>query len=223
MIRIENLVKSFRVRGHKKIVINNLNVELPSGRSLALLGRNGAGKSTLLQIIAGTLRPDSGRIVSDGSISWPVGFAGSFHANMTGVQNIRFIARVYGVDSDELCEFVRDFAELGNHFFMPVRSYSSGMKSRLAFGASMGIHFDTYLVDEVTSVGDAVFRSKSRDLFQDRMKASSAILVSHDMGQVKGFCDSGVVLTDGQLQYFDDVHDAVEAHLELIHRQRANR
>lgn len=221
MIRIENLVKSFRVRGHKKIVINNLTVELPSGRSLALLGRNGAGKSTLLQIIAGTLRPDSGRIVSDGSISWPVGFAGSFHANLTGVQNTRFIARVYGVDSDELCEFVRDFSELGNHFYMPVRSYSSGMKSRLAFGASMGIHFDTYLVDEVTSVGDAVFRSKSRELFQDRMKTSSAILVSHDMGQVKSFCDSGIVLTDGQLHYFDDVHDAVQAHLDLIHRHRA--
>lgn len=223
MIRIENLVKSFRVRGHEKIVINNLNIELPSGRSLALLGRNGAGKSTLLQIIAGTLRPDSGRIVSDGSISWPVGFAGSFHANLTGVQNIRFIARVYGVDSDELCDFVREFSELGNHFFMPVRSYSSGMRSRLAFGASMGIHFDTYLVDEVTAVGDAVFRSKSRELFKERMKTSSAILVSHDMGQVKNFCDSGVLLSDGQLHYFEDIQEAIDAHLELIARQRAGK
>ncbi|SMP05458.1 ABC transporter ATP-binding protein [Shimia sagamensis] len=223
MIRIENLVKSFRVRGHKKIVINNLNMELPSGRSLALLGRNGAGKSTLLQIIAGTLRPDTGHIESDGSISWPVGFAGSFHANLTGVQNIRFVARVYGVDSDELCEFVREFAELGNHFYMPVRSYSSGMKARLAFGVSMGIHFDTYLVDEVTAVGDAVFRAKSRELFKDRMQTSSAILVSHDMGQVKNFCDSGVLLSDGKLQYFEDVHEAVEAHLELMARQRAQK
>ncbi|WP_294230279.1 ABC transporter ATP-binding protein [uncultured Shimia sp.] len=223
MIRIENLVKSFRVRGHKKIVINNLTMELPSGRSLALLGRNGAGKSTLLQIIAGTLRPDTGHIVSDGSISWPVGFAGSFHANLTGVQNIRFVARVYGVDSDELCEFVRDFSELGNHFYMPVRSYSSGMKARLAFGVSMGIHFDTYLVDEVTAVGDAVFRAKSRELFRDRMQTSSAILVSHDMGQVKNFCDSGVLLSDGKLQYFEDVHEAVEAHLELMARQRAQK
>ncbi len=223
MIRIENLVKSFRVRGHEKIVINNLNIELPSGRSLALLGRNGAGKSTLLQIIAGTLRPDSGRIVSDGSISWPVGFAGSFHANLTGVQNIRFIARVYGVDSDELCDFVREFSELGNHFFMPVRSYSSGMRSRLAFGASMGIHFDTYLVDEVTAVGDAVFRSKSRELFKERMKTSSAILVSLDMGQVKNFCDSGVLLSDGQLHYFEDIQEAIDAHLELIARQRAGK
>ena len=223
MIRIENLVKSFRVRGHKKIVINNLTMELPSGRSLALLGRNGAGKSTLLQIIAGTLRPDTGRIESDGSISWPVGFAGSFHANLIGVQNIRFVARVYGVDSDELCEFVRDFAELGNHFYMPVRSYSSGMKARLAFGVSMGIHFDTYLVDEVTAVGDAVFRAKSRELFKDRMQTSSAILVSHDMGQVKNFCDSGVLLSDGKLQYFEDVHEAVEAHLELMDRQRTQK
>ncbi|WP_299421911.1 ABC transporter ATP-binding protein [uncultured Shimia sp.] len=223
MIRIENLVKSFRVRGHKKVVINNLNMELPSGRSLALLGRNGAGKSTLLQIVAGTLRPDSGRVVSDGSISWPVGFAGSFHANLTGVQNIRFVARVYGVDSDELCDFVREFSELGNHFFMPVRSYSSGMKARLAFGVSMGIHFDTYLVDEVTAVGDAVFRAKSRELFQERMQTSSAILVSHDMGQVRNFCDSGVVLSNGHLQYFEDIHEAVEAHLEIMSRGRAKK
>lgn len=223
MIRIENLVKSFRVRGHKKIIIDNLNMELPSGRSLALLGRNGAGKSTLLQIIAGTLRPDSGRIVSDGSISWPVGFAGSFHGNLTGAQNIRFVARVYGVDSDELCEFVRDFSELGNHFFMPVRSYSSGMRARLAFGVSMGIHFDTYLVDEVTAVGDAVFRAKSRELFKERMQTSSAILVSHDMGQVKGFCDAGVVLSEGHLQFYDNVEEAIEVHLKKMSQNSAKK
>ncbi|MEL6450271.1 MAG: ABC transporter ATP-binding protein [Pseudomonadota bacterium] len=216
MIRFENLTKSFQVRGMRKIVIDNLNLELPSGNSLALLGRNGAGKSTLLQLIAGTIRPDSGRIVSDGSISWPVGFGGSFHPQLTGAENIRFIARIYGVDTDELVDFVDEFAELGRHYHMPVRSYSSGMRSRLTFGASMGIHFDTYLVDEVTAVGDASFRVKSRELFKSRMQRSSAILVSHEMQQVRNFCDAAIVLEHGRLQYFDDVKEAIAVHEQIV-------
>jgi capsular polysaccharide transport system ATP-binding protein len=216
MIRFENLTKSFWLRGERKVVIDNLNLTLPTGRSLALLGRNGAGKSTLLQIIAGTMRPDSGRIVSDGTLSWPVGFGGSFHGELTGAQNIRFIARIYGVDTRQLMDFVEDFAELGKSFHMPVRSYSSGMRSRLTFGASMGIHFDTYLVDEVTAVGDAVFRRKSRAVFIDRMKYSSAIMVSHSMNQLREFCDSGIVLENGQMQYFDDLEEAIQTHLEIM-------
>jgi capsular polysaccharide transport system ATP-binding protein len=216
VIRFENLTKSFWLRGERKVVIDDLNLTLPTGRSLALLGRNGAGKSTLLQMIAGTMRPDSGRIVSDGTLSWPVGFGGSFHGELTGAQNVRFIARIYGVDTGELCDFVEDFAELGKSFHMPVRSYSSGMRSRLTFGASMGIHFDTYLVDEVTAVGDAVFRRKSRAVFVDRMKYSSAIMVSHSMNQLREFCDSGIVLENGQMQYFDDLEDAIAMHLEIM-------
>lgn len=216
MIRFEHLTKSYRVRGMQKIVIDNLNTELPTGKSLGLLGLNGAGKTTLMQLIAGTMRPDSGRIVSDGSISWPVGFGGSFHPDLTGAQNVRFIARIYGVDTDELIAFVEDFAELGRHFHMPVRSYSAGMKSRLTFGSSFGIQFDTYLVDEVTSVGDAPFRRKSQALFKDRMETSSAIMVSHEMGQLRNYCDSGIILEDGNLTYFEDIDEAIDVHLHQI-------
>lgn len=216
MIRFENLSKGFLVKGERKVVIDQLDMVLPTGKSLALLGRNGAGKSTLLQIISGTLRPDSGRIISDGTISWPVALGGSFHRELTGEQNVRFLARVYGVDTDELVEFVRDFAELGKHFFMPVRTYSAGMKSRLTFGASMGIHFDTYLVDEVTAVGDAAFKKKSRAVFLERMQSSSAILVSHSMAQVREFCDAGIVLENGSLQYFDDLEEAIRTHEKTL-------
>jgi len=216
MIRFENLTKSFRVKGERRVVIDDLNATLPTGRSLALLGRNGAGKSTLLRILAGTMRPDSGRIVTDGRISWPVGFGGSFHGDLTGAQNIRFIARIYGVDTDSLLDFVQDFAELGKYFHMPVRSYSSGMRSRLTFGASMGIQFDTYLVDEVTAVGDASFRRKSHAVFIERMKTSSAILVSHEMGQLRQFCDSGIVLADGRISYFEDLDEAIALHNKLL-------
>jgi len=216
VIRFEALTKSFWLRGERKVVSDNLNLTLPPGRSLALLGRNGAGKSTLLKMIAGTMRADSGRIVSDGTISWPVGFGGSFHPDLTGAQNVRFIARIYGVDTEGLLAFVEDFAELGKFFQMPVRSYSSGMRSRLTFGASMGIRFDTYLVDEVTAVGDAVFKRKSRAVFVDRMRHSSAIMVSHSMNQIRQFCNAGLVLENGQVQYFEDLEEAIELHQAML-------
>jgi len=216
VIRFENLTKSFRMRGERQPVIDNLNLTLPSGKSLALLGRNGAGKSTLLQMISGTMRADSGRIISDGTISWPVGFGGSFHKDLTGAQNVRFIARIYGVDTESLLAFVDDFAELGKFFHMPIKAYSSGMKSRLAFGMSMGIRFDTYLVDEVTAVGDASFKRKSRAVFVDRMQHSSAIMVSHSMNQLRLFCNAGIVLENGQIQYFDDLEDAIACHEAIM-------
>ncbi|MFN3294697.1 MAG: ABC transporter ATP-binding protein [Gemmobacter sp.] len=216
MIRFENLSKGYWVRGQWQTVIDNLNATLPTGRSLALLGRNGAGKSTLMRIIAGTERPTSGRVVTDGTISWPVGYGGSFHPDLTGMQNTRFIARVYGVDSDELVDFVEDFAEIGEHFHMPVRTYSSGMRSRLTFGISMGIRFDTYLVDEVTAVGDTRFRLKSQAVFRARMKDASAIVVSHNIKDLYAFCDSGVVLAGGRLHYFEKLHDAIKLHEEMM-------
>ncbi|WP_224816815.1 ABC transporter ATP-binding protein [Hasllibacter sp. MH4015] len=212
MIRFENLTKSFRVAGHRRVVIDNLTLSLPAGRSLALLGRNGAGKSTLMQIIAGNMRPDHGRVVSDGTISWPVGFAGSFHPELTGAQNTRFIARVYGVDTGELQDFVRDFAELGHHFHMPVRTYSSGMRSRLTFGLSMGIEFDTYLVDEVTSAGDAAFRAKSKALFASRMEQAGALMVNHNLDELRRYCDAALVLEHGKLEYFEDLDEAIALH-----------
>ena len=214
MIGFKNLSKSFVVRGERKLVIDDLNMTLPTGHSLALLGRNGAGKSTLMDLIAGTQRPDNGEIYSDGTISWAVGFKGAFHRELTGAQNVRFIARVYGVDTDELVAFVEGFSEIGKHFHMPMRSYSQGMRARIGFGTSMGIHFDTYLVDEVTSVGDAAFRKKSYAVFKERMKSSSAILVSHELGQVRNFCDAGLVLENGRLEFFEDLEEAIARHEE---------
>ena len=216
MIRFENLCKSFRIGQGRKIIVDNLSLTLPSGKSLALLGRNGAGKSTLLQMVAGTLRPDSGRIVSDGRISWPVGLGGSLHRELTGAQNVRFLARVYGVDTEELSAFVEDFCELGPHFHAPVRSSSSGMRSRLAFGASMGIPFDTYLVDEVTAVGDAKFRRKSRAIFRERMQTAAGLFVTHDLTTLRDYCEAGLLLEGGRLYYFSDLEEAVAVHKALM-------
>ncbi|OIQ32474.1 MAG: ABC transporter ATP-binding protein [Alphaproteobacteria bacterium MedPE-SWcel] len=220
MIVLENLTKSFATPNGRKYVAQDVNLTVPNGKAVALLGRNGAGKSTMLQMISGTMNPDSGRIIRQGSISFPVGFAGSFHRDLTGAQNARFVARIYGVDTDDMLDFVADFASLGGHLHMPVRSYSSGMKSRLAFGVSMALHFDTYLVDEVTSVGDSSFRARSAAIFKARMQHSSAIVVTHSLKEVRNLCNAGAVLENGDITYYDDVEDAIATHLANMHNSR---
>lgn len=218
MIKLDRLTKVFWAKGGRKTVVDDLSMTFPTGASVALLGRNGAGKSTLLKLIAGTMRPSSGRVTSTGSISYPVGFAGSFHPDMTGLQNIRFVARLYGVDTDELVEFVEDFAELGPHFRMPIRTYSSGMRARLSFGVSMGIPFDTYLVDEVTSVGDGAFRDKSVHVFDERRRTAGAIVVSHSDPMVRRICDMAAVLENGRATLYCDVDAALAHHAENLSR-----
>jgi capsular polysaccharide transport system ATP-binding protein len=212
MIVLRNLTKTYHLQGSRKTIADRLNAVFPSRVSVGLLGRNGAGKSTLLRIIAGTADVTSGEVLSDGSISFPVGFSGSFHPDMTGAQNTRFVARIYGANSDALMAYVDDFAELGHHFHLPIRSYSSGMRSRLAFGVSMGLAFDTYLIDEITAVGDAAFKRKSKDVFTDRMSRAGSIFVSHSIGLLREMCTAGAVLENGQLTYFDDINEAIELH-----------
>jgi len=212
MIRLENLTKIFHTDQGSKIAVDDVTLTIPTGGSLALLGRNGAGKSTLLQMISGAMEPTYGQILSDGTISWPVGFAGAFHPDLTGAQNARFIARVYGADTGDMVDFVEDFAELGDNFYLPVRNYSSGMKARLAFGVSMAVSFDTYLIDEVAAVGDASFREKSNAVLKSRLEHSSAVVVSHSMGLIRQICDRGAVLESGKLTLFDNINDAIAQH-----------
>ena len=212
MIRIIDLSKSYPIGKGRKVVANKINVTFPTGECVALLGRNGAGKTSLLRMIAGTVKPDRGLITSNGTISWPIGFSGSFHKDLTGLQNAKFVARVYGVETTKLLEFVEDFAELGAHFNLPVRTYSSGMKSRLAFGISMAIQFDTYLIDEVTAVGDAAFKKKCNNVLEERLKDSGAIVVSHSMKTIKKLCTMGAILENGQLSLYSSIDDAIQLH-----------
>lgn len=212
VIVLKDLTKIYRLEGRQKVVLNRVNAVFPTGVSVGILGRNGAGKSTLLRIIGGAADPTSGQVLSDGEISFPIGFAGSFHADMSGAQNTRFVARIYGVDTQSLMDFVEDFAELGTHFHLPIRTYSSGMRSRLAFGVSMGLKFDTYLIDEVTAVGDAAFKKKSKAVFLDRVKDAGALYVSHSMSTMREMCQAGAVLERGQMYYYDDLEDAIAHH-----------
>jgi capsular polysaccharide transport system ATP-binding protein len=212
MITLLDVSKSYSVGSIRKTVLRNATLTFPRGRNVGLLGRNGAGKSTLLNMIGGRIEPDSGRILREGSISWPLGFRGGFQGAMTGAQNTRFIARIYGVDTDDLVASVEEFSELGPFMHMPVSTYSSGMRARLAFGVSMGIDFDVYLVDEITAVGDAAFRRKSDAAFKSRAETADIIMVSHNMSAIRTYCDAGVVLEDGAMTYYDDIDEAIAAH-----------
>ncbi|MEM9426503.1 MAG: ABC transporter ATP-binding protein [Pseudomonadota bacterium] len=212
MIRFHDVSKRFRANGVEKVVADRIDMTFPSGAAIALLGRNGAGKSSLLKMIAGTMRPDTGRIETSGTVSWPVGFAQSFHADLTGLQNTRFVARIYGVDSDRLEHSVQAFSDLGDHFQLPFRTYSQGMRARLAFGLSMAIDFDTYLIDEVTAVGDAAFRQACEAALADRLSRRGAVIVSHSLGFLRRVCDAGVVIEDGRAAWFNSIEAAIEAH-----------
>jgi len=212
MIRIENLTKSYRTPAGRHYVFKDLHVELPSNKSVALIGRNGAGKSTLLRVIGGIDRPDSGKIITDKTLSWPVGLAGGFQGSLTGRENVKFVARLYATHAElrEKVAFVEEFAELGKYFDMPIKTYSSGMKSRLGFGLSMAFKFDYYLVDEVTAVGDAKFKQKCADLFKARHEEASFLMVSHSLGSLKEFCDVALFIgRDNQVKYFESVDEAI--------------
>lgn len=214
MIGLRRVTKSYKADGRRKYIMRDVTMDFPRRRSVGLLGRNGSGKSTLLRMIGGAIEPDAGEIVSDVKISWPLGFAGGLHGALTGAQNARFIARIYGVDTDAMLEKVEAFAEIGPFINMPVQSYSSGMRARLAFAVSMAVDFDVYLVDEITAVGDIAFRQKAAAAFKSKAVNSDIIIVSHSTSTIREYCQSGAVLEGGKLVWFDDVEDAIKAHNE---------
>ncbi len=223
MIEFRNVSKTYGGGAQRTVVLRETSFHIEPAQNIALIGRNGAGKSTLLRMIAGTTPPDSGRIIRTGKFSWPLGFAGNFHANLSGAENVSFIADVYGVDYRALVEFVQEFSELGDKFFAEVRTYSSGMRARLAFGVSMGVNFDVYLVDEITAVGDARFKKKCKQFFKERLGHARLIMVSHSPATVKSYCDRAMILEGGALSPLMPVDEALKIHEENLSRPSAGR
>jgi capsular polysaccharide transport system ATP-binding protein len=215
MIVCENVSKTYAHGGQRKQVLDNVNLTVNQGERVALLGRNGAGKSTLIKLIGGVEMPTSGKISRRMTVSWPLGFAGGFQGSLTGYDNARFIARIYGRDYVELRSFVEDFTELGRQLKMPVKTYSSGMRARLAFALSLAIEFDCYLIDEIILVGDQNFHRKCHfELFEKR-KDRAMILASHSMEVIQEFCNRAVVIHERRAIPHGDVKAAVEAYMDL--------
>jgi len=208
MLILKSVSKFYPTRKGPRAVLKDVNLSVQPGEKIGILGRNGAGKSTLIRLMGGVELPTQGTVQREMSISWPLAFSGGFQGSLTGLDNLRFICRIYGIDSESRIAQVENFAELGPYFFEPLKSYSSGMKARLAFAISLSINFDCFLIDEVTAVGDTRFHEKCRvELFEKR-KDRSMIIVSHQPKQIKQYCDRASVLLKGQLYNFDNVSEA---------------
>jgi capsular polysaccharide transport system ATP-binding protein len=210
MISIENVSKSYHTRLGQRTVLDRINLRLDRGRNIGILGRNGAGKSTLIRLLSGAEQATSGHIHRGMSVSWPLAFTGAFQTHLTGLDNLKFVCRIYGVDWKPLVPFVEEFTELGLYFREPVLHYSVGMTMRLAFALSMAIEFDCFLIDEGLAVGDSRFGDRCHvELFQKR-KDRAFILVSHDPNIIKQYCERACVLHQGRLHNFDTVDAAYE-------------
>ncbi len=215
MIELQHLSKSYRTTHGRKYVFRDLSCVFPEGKNIGLIGRNGAGKSTLMRLIGGMDTPDHGKVLTDKSISWPVGLAGGFQGSLSGRDNVKFVCRIYGATGQAMLNkirFVEEFAEIGEYFDQPVKSYSSGMSSRVSFGLSMAFDFDYLLIDEVMAVGDAHFRQKCQTTFDEKRGQSNMILVSHNMGDIRRFCDLVLLVQDGQVLIYDDIEEGIRAY-----------
>ena len=215
MLEIRDLTKWYPTPQGRRYIFRDLNFSFPPEANVGLIGRNGAGKSTLMRLLAGIDTPNAGKVVSDARISWPVGLSGGFQGSLTARENVQFVCRVYGATGAAMrrvLEFVEDFAEIGDYFDLPVKSYSSGMRSRVAFGLSMAFDFDYYLIDEVMAVGDAQFRAKSQAVMKERLARARLILVSHNMADIARLCNRVVLVDKGNTVLYTDVRAGIAAY-----------
>jgi capsular polysaccharide transport system ATP-binding protein len=208
MIALDNVSKVYGTRGGAVRVLDGVDLVVRPGEQVGVLGRNGAGKSTLIRLVSGAELPSTGTIRRTMSVSWPLAFGGAFQGSLTGYDNLRFICRVYGVDAEDKAGFVEDFSELGIYLREPVKTYSSGMRARLAFAISMVVEFDCFLIDEVIAVGDARFQEKCLVELFDKRRDRAKIIVSHDTNYIRQHCDRASVLVDGKLHHYDDLDAA---------------
>ncbi|EAT11627.1 ABC transporter ATP-binding protein [Bermanella marisrubri] len=221
MIKFDNLSKYYPTKQGRRYVLKNVNLAIPTDVNIAVLGPNGVGKSTLIRMLGGADYPSQGAILSDKKISWPLGLQGGLQGSMTGRENARFVARIHGIkDTKEIEEKVAEFAEIGAYFDEPVKTYSSGMKSRVTFGLTMGFDFDfdVLLIDELGAVGDANFRKKSQAVLKEKFESTKLIMVSHSMGELRKHCQSGILIKDQTLVFFSDLEEAIHSYEETYVR-----
>jgi capsular polysaccharide transport system ATP-binding protein len=215
MIECRNIRKSYKTGHGKREILKGISFTIDKGERIALLGRNGAGKSTLIKQIGGVELPDSGQIIRGMTNSWPIGFNGGFQGSLTGYDNARFIGRIYGKSYSEMRDFVADFTELGEALKQEVKTYSSGMRARLAFALSLAIEFDCYLIDEVILVGDNNFQRKCHEELFEKRADRAMIIASHDMNIVREVCNRGIVIHEGKALPYEDLHEAAAFYEEL--------
>jgi capsular polysaccharide transport system ATP-binding protein len=216
MIRLDGVTKSYHTPNGRRVVLDDVSYDFRRGSSVGILGLNGAGKSTLIRLMAGLEHPTRGRVIRTGRISWPLAFSGGFHGSLTGAENVKFVTRIYDIDYNQAMRYVADFAEIGVYMDMPVKTYSSGMRARLAFGLSIALDFEVYLIDEVTAVGDQRFQDRCKEALAGRRRNSDIIMVSHSMEFIKTYCDDGIILQDGNLETFPTLADSIDEYYRRL-------
>jgi capsular polysaccharide transport system ATP-binding protein len=211
-ISLSHVNKRYKTRTGERVVLDNVSLQINPGEKIGILGRNGAGKSTLIRIISGAERPTSGTISRSMTVSWPLAFGGAFQGSLTGLDNLRFICRIYGADIARAKTFAEEFSELGAYMREPVKKYSSGMRARLAFALSMAIDFDCFLIDEVIAVGDSRFHAKCEEELFNRRGDKAMIIVSHDPHYIRTHCDHAYTLSQGKINTFASIDQAFDSY-----------
>ncbi|UVO52380.1 ABC transporter ATP-binding protein [Sphingomonas sp. SUN019] len=215
MIVLENVSKIYHGHSVDNEVLRDVNITIRRGDAIGICGANGAGKSTLMKLLAGVERPSTGRVRRSMSVSWPIGYSSAFYPALTGADNARFMARIYGANEEEMIAFVQDFAQLGSYLHEPIRTYSAGMSARLAFGVSLAIKFDCYLVDEITGAGDERFKVRSEEALQERRDTGTLVMVSHDPNTLFRYCERGAVVYGNTVTMYDTIQEAADVHHRL--------
>lgn len=223
MIRFKHVNKYYPTRNGRGYVFKDVHMQIPTDRSIGVLGPNGAGKSTLIRMLGGTDMPSTGTIETDVNLSWPLGLQGGLQGSMSGRENTQFVARIHGYrDTRQIEKRVEEFAEIGSYFDEPTKNYSNGMRARVTFGITMAFdfNFDMLLIDELTAVGDATFRAKSEKLLKEKYSQTKIMMVNHNVDQLKKFCDSGLVIIDKKVHFFDELSEAVKVYRDVYVRNK---
>jgi len=215
MLALENVWKSYPPHGRERWVLRGLNLVVERGAGVGILGRNGAGKSMLVRLLSGVELPTHGTVRRDMSVSWPLGGAQGTQGSLTGSDNVRFIARIYGLPVERTVSWVRDFVDIGPYFEMPISTYSGGMRSRLVLTLSLLVDFDCYLIDEGLATGDVNFSERFGREIQARLSRSSLIMVLHSPELVRRMCNRAAILDKGELTQYRNVDEALARYKRL--------
>lgn len=228
--KVDNLKEYFirlvthRLEYKKFYALKDINIEVKKGEHLAILGLNGAGKSTLLKTIVGVYKPSEGTIEKSGVIAPLLELGAGFDPNYSGKENIYLYGAILGYDRhyiDSKYDEIVEFSELGHFIDVPVKNYSSGMRSRLGFSIATAVDPDILILDEVLSVGDAGFKKKSLAKVKSMFESGVTVLfVSHSIDQVKAICDKAILLEKGRIIAQGTTEEVIPVYEEKIKKKK---
>lgn len=214
-----------RVPYKKKLAVNDVSFTVKRGESVALFGKNGAGKSTILKMITGVTYPTTGEIKVNGRVSALLELTSGFDQEFSGRENIYLKGHILGLKDSEISaleEEIIEFSELEEYIDQPVRTYSSGMKSRLGFAINVNIKPEILIVDEALSVGDADFKNKCKEKVNEIINNENVTLlfVTHQKSVAEEFCKRGIVLKKGKLKFDGEIHEAIEKYVAIYKKKK---